>query len=203
MTTTETETTMSMDEFEQLARSIRDYNIGKIHTATVDGSDHDLPTYVLPASVWDAGSEDLPQDVKSGLNELSEGHKAEAAQNSSDLEPALRSRAEAIQGRPGMNQEEFEKRARQRRDKNIEEAKRREEEIYNKVIEWGKKYPSQREGILGAYDKVSEFLNNLWNTIKNAILDMVNRVVEWLKKVVQWFKDRIDDVANFFRSLFG
>jgi hypothetical protein len=198
------EQTQSLNEFEEIARQIHMANLARLEAGTTGTPASELPSYTLPLSVQNARVDELPDEVVDGFTDRKNEDQKEVEGNPKDLEPLLEKRAENMTDPgKGMSEEEFERRARERRDKNIQDAIDRENKTYDQVITWGRTYPQYREGILGLYDKVSEFFSNLWEKIRSVINEMINKVIEWLGKVVQWFKDRVKDIVKWWEGLFG
>lgn len=98
--------------------------------------------------------------------------------------------------------DEFKKRMEQKREAQKDSSNKMIDDMYDKAIEVGEKYPGTQDAILSVSDKIMEFFAKLYNEVYFWISNIVEKFVEWVKNAIENIKTVFNRIANWIGGWF-
>lgn len=98
--------------------------------------------------------------------------------------------------------DEFRKRMEQKREAQKDSSNKMIDDMYDKAIEVGEKYPGTQDAILSVSDKIMEFFAKLYNEVYFWISNIVEKFVEWVKNAIENIKTVFNRIANWIGGWF-
>ncbi|URM91576.1 hypothetical protein LUW75_18150 [Streptomyces sp. MRC013] len=195
---------MTAEEFHATMAAVHAHNIARITLLkNPDRKFEELPSYPVMFSAQETDLRSLPEAAQAVCRDRRDTEVKATEENKEVVSGWAGSRADHEQGKSGMSREEFQRRLKERHDKNIADFKAREDRTLERLSKLGDQYPEHRDLIVAAYQEVSAFFTRLWDAIKSFFENLVENILEFFRKVGKWFEDRWHDVEDWWRRTFG
>lgn len=147
----------------------------------------------------------LPSEDRKALDTLNQQQKEKFEKLGVAIQANTEKRVKGILGQPGgISLEEFESGVRSDAERDINDYAERRNKIADKIIELGRKNPSQENlSLLSAVSRgISAFFTTVWNYVVTFLGELFAKIAEWLTEAWNKVKKFFQDVMDWFRSIF-
>ncbi|MFE5737855.1 hypothetical protein [Streptomyces celluloflavus] len=182
-------------EFENLIDAIRHDSIAQV-AATQRGVSTRPYSLVDGLHTNTPKLSDLPSDAKQAIQRSKDEHQASIKKNEEHTAPLAEKRY-----RGQMSQDEFDGLIDDQVQKNIDEFAARQKELAKKLKEIGRKFPESRALLARAFQAISNFFKNLWDTVAEFFRDLVHKLEKLWNKVKEFFVNTWDTVKAWWQSV--
>ncbi|WEB44007.1 hypothetical protein MOV08_35165 [Streptomyces yunnanensis] len=158
------------------------------------GKASEAPSFQIPAHFAPRSEKgNLPKEAASLIEAFGRSHETLLKENENEVANLARQReSEKLTG------EQFGKKLRDLANRNVAEYGKRQEKLSDDLIQIGNARPETQNAIVMAYEKVSNFFNQVWSKVADFFSGLINRFLEYFQKVKQFFQDLTRGIESVY-----
>lgn len=147
----------------------------------------------------------LTPEETAAVEGLKEDSQRNGATNTNEIQNQITADTEQFKKSGGGDSaaEEFRKRMEEKRAAQKESSNKMIDDMFDKAIDIGEKYPATQGVILSVSDQIMAFFSKLYNEIYFWVSNIVEQFVEWVKNAWENIKNTarriVDWIGNWFK----
>lgn len=147
----------------------------------------------------------LTPEETAAVEGLKEDSQRNGAVNTNEIQNQITADTERFKESGGGDaaSEEFRKRMEEKRAAQKESSNKMIDDMFDKAIDIGEKYPATQGAILSVSDQIMAFFSKLYNEIYFWVSNIVEQFVEWVKNAWENIKNTarriVDWISNWFK----
>jgi hypothetical protein len=147
----------------------------------------------------------LTPEEAAAVEGLKEDSQRNGAVNTNEIQNQITADTERFKESGGGDaaSEEFRKRMEEKRAAQKESSNKMIDDMFDKAIDIGEKYPATQGAILSVSDQIMAFFSKLYNEIYFWVSNIVEQFVEWVKNALENIKNTarriVDWISNWFK----
>lgn len=147
----------------------------------------------------------LTPEENAAVEELKGDAQKNAAANTGQIQDGITADTQLLKDGDGGDNaaDDFRKRMDEKRAAQKESSNKMIDDMYDKAIGIGEKYPATQGAILSVSDQIMAFLSKLYNEIFYWISNIIEQFVEWVKNAWENIKNTGKRIFDWISHWFG
>lgn len=194
MTSPTIQKTLTKEAFEDALDMMQTHHVGAIRGESPQPLPRSLSTYLVGQYDKEESSNNFKKIVK---EETSSDLIVWTEEGRLDVSSLAEKKIDG-----GMPDDEWSKELDNRKNKDVEYATRKINEVYEKVKKRGNNHPEEREQLIKFVDIISTSIKRVVDIIVNFLEDLAKKIWEWLKAAYEYIKEIFETAHKAVIDLF-